>query len=75
MSVVAEQAEPSATHIQVPRQRGAAGAPQPQFDEAVDLYSKAIALESSNYVYFSIRAAAHASLGRWREALDDAHER
>ena len=45
-----------------------------RFDEAVDLYSKAIALDPSNAVYFSNRAAAHASLEHWREALDDSHE-
>ena len=45
-----------------------------QFAEAIELYSKAIGLEPSNSVYFSNRAAAYASLKRWREALDDSHE-
>ena len=45
-----------------------------QFDDAVDLYSKAIALDPSNHVYFSNRAAAYASLEKWREALDDSFE-
>ena len=44
------------------------------FDDAVDLYSRAIALDPSNAVYFSNRAAAHAALGRFQEALDDSFE-
>ena len=40
-----------------------------QFEDAVDLYSKAIALDPSNHIFFSNRAAAFASLERWREAL------
>ena len=45
-----------------------------QYPEAIELYTKAIGLEPSNAVYFSNRAAAFASLKRWREALDDSHE-
>ena len=45
-----------------------------QFSEAVELYSKAIALDPNNEIYFSNRAAAYAGMSRWREALDDAHE-
>ena len=45
-----------------------------QFEDAVDLYSKAIALDPSNHIFFSNRAAAFASLERWREALDDSYE-
>ena len=45
-----------------------------QYAEAVELYSKAIALEPSCEVYFSNRAAAYAGLERWREALDDSNE-
>ena len=45
-----------------------------QYPEAIELYSKAIALEPSNHVYFSNRAATYAALKRWREALDDSHE-
>ena len=44
------------------------------YSDAIDLYSKAIALEPSEAVYFSNRCAAYAALKRWREALDDAHE-
>lgn len=45
-----------------------------QLADAVDLYTKAIALDPSNEVYFSNRAAAYAGMERWREALDDSHE-
>lgn len=45
-----------------------------QLQEAVELYTKAIALDPSNEVYFSNRAAAYAGMERWREALDDSYE-
>ena len=45
-----------------------------QFAEAIELYTKAIALEPNCEVYFSNRAAAYAGLQRWREALDDSNE-
>jgi hypothetical protein len=44
------------------------------YAEAAELYTQAIALDPSNAVYFSNRAAAYASLKRWREALDDSQE-
>jgi len=47
---------------------------QGQYKEAIELYTKAIALEPSEPVYFSNRAAAYAALKRWREALDDSQE-
>ena len=56
------------------KSQGNAALQSSQFAEAVELYSKAIALEPSNAVYFSNRAAAYASLQRWQNALDDSHE-
>lgn len=44
------------------------------FADAVDLYTKAIALDPNSSIYFSNRSAAYASLDRFREALDDAQE-
>ena len=44
------------------------------YGEAIELYSRAIALEPSCEIYFSNRSAAYAGLGRWREALDDSQE-
>ena len=40
------------------------------YADAVELYTKAIALDPSCAVYFSNRAAANAALERWRDALD-----
>jgi small glutamine-rich tetratricopeptide repeat-containing protein alpha len=41
-------------------------------DSAIDSYSKAIALDPTNAVYFSNRAAAHSSKGDHTSAVDDA---
>ena len=45
-----------------------------KFDEALKLYTEAIALDSNNAVYYSNRSACHASKGSWKESLDDAKE-
>ena len=44
------------------------------YSDAVELYTKAIALDPNCEVYFSNRAAAYAAMERFREALDDAQE-
>ena len=44
---------------------------QRQYEQAVEMYSKAIALDSHNSIYFSNRAAAYLELQLWEEALKD----
>ena len=44
------------------------------FDQAVELYGEAIALDPSNHVYFSNRAAAFAKLNKYQESLTDANK-
>ncbi|CAF1148590.1 unnamed protein product [Adineta steineri] len=43
-------------------------------DEAIDLYSQAIALDEKNHVLFSNRSAAYTKLGKYEDALKDAEE-
>jgi len=42
--------------------------------QAVDIYSRAIALEPRNHVLYSNRAAALAALGRYDDALNDSSQ-
>ena len=42
--------------------------------EAVEHYSSAIALDSSNHVFFSNRSAAYCKLQEYQKALEDANE-
>jgi len=45
-----------------------------KFKEAVELYGEAIALDPTNHVYFSNRAAAFAKLNKYEESLRDANK-
>ncbi|KAK9807977.1 hypothetical protein WJX73_009842 [Symbiochloris irregularis] len=45
-----------------------------RFEEAIDFFSQAIEVDSSNHVLFSNRSAAKASLKRFAEALEDAEQ-
>ncbi|KAG9127154.1 Hsp90 cochaperone, partial [Ceratobasidium sp. 392] len=45
-----------------------------RYDEAIDLFTKAIALDPSNHVLYSNRSAAKAGKKLWDEALADAEE-
>ena len=45
-----------------------------RYDDAVACFSRAAALEPTNWVYFSNRSAAYGALGRWDDALKDAKE-
>lgn len=44
------------------------------FDEAVDAFTKAIELDSSNHILYSNRSAAYASKKDWANALKDAEK-
>ena len=43
-----------------------------QYDEAIELYNKAIAIDSENAVLYSNRSACYASKKQWQKALEDA---
>ncbi|KAJ1308927.1 hypothetical protein OPQ81_004612 [Rhizoctonia solani] len=45
-----------------------------KYDEAIDLFTKAIALDPSNHVLYSNRSAAKAGKKLWLEALEDAEQ-
>lgn len=45
-----------------------------RYSEAIAAYTKAIALEGSNHVYYSNRAAAHSSNGDHASAVNDAQK-
>ena len=42
------------------------------YDQAIELYNKAIALDPDNAVLYSNRSACYASLKQWTKALEDA---
>ncbi|KAG8201055.1 hypothetical protein JTE90_002730 [Oedothorax gibbosus] len=44
------------------------------FDEAINFYTEAIKLDSSNHVLFSNRSAAFCKAGKYKDALDDAEK-
>ena len=43
-----------------------------QYDEAIELYNKAIAIDPENAVLYSNRSACYASKKQWQKALEDA---
>ena len=43
-----------------------------QYDEAIELYNKAIAIDPDNAVLYSNRSACFASKKQWQRALEDA---
>lgn len=45
-----------------------------KYDAAIESYTKAIAVDASNPVYYSNRAAAHASKGDHSSAVQDAEK-
>jgi small glutamine-rich tetratricopeptide repeat-containing protein alpha len=45
-----------------------------EYAEAIESYTEAISLDSTNAVYYSNRAAAHSSLGDHQKAVDDAEK-
>lgn len=45
-----------------------------RYDEAIELFTKAIALDPSNHVLYSNRSAAKAGKKLWADALADAEE-
>lgn len=55
------------------KQEGNAFMSSKKYDEAIDMYNKAIALDGSNPVFYSNRAAAHSSKGDHLAAIGDAN--
>lgn len=45
-----------------------------QYDEAIELYTKAIGLDPKNHVLYSNRSAARAGKRQWADALADAED-
>jgi tetratricopeptide (TPR) repeat protein len=45
-----------------------------QYDQAIDSYTQAIAIDHTNPIYYSNRAAAHASKGDHLSAVGDAEK-
>mmetsp|Transcript_1722 Transcript_1722/g.2273 ORF Transcript_1722/g.2273 Transcript_1722/m.2273 type:complete len:267 (-) Transcript_1722:180-980(-) len=45
-----------------------------KFDEAIEFYTKAIAADQSNHVFFSNRSASFAGLKKWDESIKDAKQ-
>jgi small glutamine-rich tetratricopeptide repeat-containing protein alpha len=56
------------------KQAGNAQMSSKSYDPAIESYTKAIALDSSNPVYYSNRAAAYASKGDHASAVSDAEK-
>ena len=54
--------------------RGNKALQEGKYEEAVELYGEAIALDPTNHVYFSNRAAAFANLKKYKESLTDANK-
>jgi stress-induced-phosphoprotein 1 len=45
-----------------------------KYEEAIDYFTQAIKIDSSNHVFFSNRSASYASLGNYQKALEDAEQ-
>lgn len=45
-----------------------------QYDNAIDLFTQAIAIDPKNHVLYSNRSAAYAGKKQWSEALQDAEQ-
>jgi tetratricopeptide (TPR) repeat protein len=43
------------------------------FNSAVECFTKAIELDSSNHIFFSNRSGAYANLGQYEQSLEDAN--
>ena len=54
------------------KSQGNAALQAKMYSDAIELYTKAIALDPNCEIYFSNRSAAYAAMERFREALDDA---
>ena len=56
------------------KQQGNSQMSRKEYAEAIQSYTEAIALDATNAVYYSNRAAAHSSLGDHQNAIDDAEK-
>lgn len=54
------------------KQQGNAAFAAEDYDEAIDKFSQAIALDATNHILYSNRSAAYLAAGKKQEALDDA---
>jgi len=45
-----------------------------KYEEAIDYFTQAINIDSSNHVFFSNRSACYTSLGNYQKALEDAEQ-
>ena len=52
--------------------KGNAALEAKKYDEAIDYYTQAIALDTSNHLLFSNRSAVYIKQEKYKEALDDA---
>jgi stress-induced-phosphoprotein 1 len=55
------------------KNRGNAAFSAKEYDKAVEAFTEAIQYDPDNYVLYSNRSAAFASLGKYHEALEDAN--
>lgn len=56
------------------KEQGNAAYGRGEYELAVKLYSQALEVDSANHVLYSNRSAAHAAMGNFDQALEDANE-